>query len=365
MNQPRYPGWGSSPEFFADEVPGHITVSSEGLCFESEAGQIGIPLGRLEFDRDSAGRLVITDAAQADVYLATARDALLGDYVLRHHNGARAEIRRFRQSQEGRRTLKLTLVFLAVCAGVILALSVGGRLATGFVVTHISPAYEIELGQEVLDELELPFEEAPKLQTWLQELLTRITDGLPESERSRYQWRVQIVANPFPNALSIPGGTILVTTGLLHHGMEPDEIAAVLAHEIAHVTRRHGLRSLIRVLGPYYALQVFTSDRQAFLRGVGTAAVIVSQQHYSQKQEFEADAAAYELLKLARLDPRGLVRALEGLRRSGERSRAMVETPRFLLSHPPDEERIQRLNERSARAPAGGPFDPLPRRPQP
>jgi Zn-dependent protease with chaperone function len=238
----------------------------------------------------------------------------------------------------------------------------GGRIAGSVVVARISPGYEIELGQEVLDQLELTFEDSPKDEAWLQALLDRVTSGLPPADRNRYDWRVLLIHNPFPNAAAVPGGTVLVTSGLLDQLTESEEVTAVLAHEVAHITHRHGLRSLIRILGPYYALQVFTLDRQGFLRAVGGAALIVSRQFYSRKQELEADETALDLLRQAQVDPRSLARGLARLREPVAYSPS-IEPPRFLLSHPPDHERITRLEGLWARRPATGPFAPLPGRP--
>jgi beta-barrel assembly-enhancing protease len=331
--------------------------------FESDAAvRIELPLERIQLDRDPDARLLITDPLQPDVVLVLTQDRVLDNYFLRHNNAARAEIRRYRQSLESSRSLRLSLWFLIVVAGAALLLAMGGRIAGTFVVARISPDYEIELGQEVLDQLELTLEASPKDVAWLQTLLDRVTSGLPPSDRDRYAWRVMLIHNPFPNAAAVPGGTVLVTSGLLSQLPESEEISAVLAHEVAHIVHRHGLRSLIRILGPYYALQVFTLDRHDFLRAAGGAALIVSHQFYSRKQELEADETAWDLLVQARVDPRSLPRALGRLRAPDARIRSM-ETPRLLLSHPPDEERIARLEGLWARKPASGPFAPLPSRP--
>ena len=363
MNRPRYPGWASHPELGENPVPGVITVSAAGLAFEADVGRVGIPLDRIRLERDPDGHLRITDARQADPCLLVPEDRILADYFLRQNNAARAEIRRFRQSEEGSRSLRLALLFLAVSAGLVFFLFVGGRIASAVVVARVSPAYEAELGQEVLEQLELTFEEDSRDLAWLQALLSRVTAQLSRSEQDRYDWRVMIAVNPFPNAASLPGGTVVVTSGLLTRLTEPDEMAAVLAHEVAHISHRHGVRSLIRILGPYYALQVFTLDRQAFVRTAGGAALLVSRQFYSRKQELEADQTAVELLRKAQLDPRSLARGLERLRDPGNRLSPSVEPPRFLLSHPPDDERFARIESYWASRPVHGPFAPLPPRP--
>jgi beta-barrel assembly-enhancing protease len=363
MPPPRYPGWACNPDFGEEPMPGVVTVSSAGLIFESDAAvRIELSLERIQLDRDPDSRLLITDPMQPDWVVALAQDRVLDNYFLRHNNAARAEIRRYRQSLESSRSLRLSVWFLVVVAGAVFFLAMGGRIAGAIVAARISPAYEIQLGQEVLDQLELTLEKSPKDVAWLQTLLDRVAAGLPPSDRDRYAWRVMLIHNPFPNAAAVPGGTVLVTSGLLSQLPESEEIAAVLAHEVAHITHRHGLRSLIRILGPYYALQIFTLDRHDFLRAAGGAALIVSHQFYSRKQELEADDSAWDLLVRARVDPRALPRAL-GRLSSAEASTRSLETPRFLLSHPPDEERIARLEGFWARKPASGPFAPLPSRP--
>jgi hypothetical protein len=188
MTPPRYPGWACNPEFEEDPVPGVISVSSAGLMFESEsesdaAVRIELLLERIQLDRDSDNQLLITDPLQPDVVLVLAQDRVLDNYFLRHNNAARAEIRRYRQSLESSRSLRLSLWFLVVVVGAALILGMGGRIAGAYVVARISPAYEIELGQEVLDQLELTLEAAPKDVAWLQTLLDRVTSGLPPSER--------------------------------------------------------------------------------------------------------------------------------------------------------------------------------------
>src|ERR1700752_3871634 len=64
-------------------------------------------------------------------------------------------------------------------------------------------------------------------------------------------FRFYIIEDGIPNAFALPGGHVLITSGLLEMIDRPEELAGVLAHEIAHVTEKHGIRKIISDAGPY------------------------------------------------------------------------------------------------------------------
>lgn len=126
------------------------------------------------------------------------------------------------------------------------------------------------------------------------------------------------------NAFACPGGTIFVTRGLLRKATTEDELAAVLAHEIAHVTHRHGLLQIkkanlaqafqylgsgaLQVAGQNNAdLQKLTEVFDDSVKDV-VGALITS--GYSREAEQEADVSGREFLRLAGYDPQALTRVL-------------------------------------------------------
>jgi Zn-dependent protease with chaperone function len=101
-----------------------------------------------------------------------------------------------------------------------------------------------------------------------------------------------------PNALAIPGGTIVVTDGLVHL-FKGDErtIGAVLAHEIGHIHHRHSLKHLLEGSASALIVGAIAGDVSGVSALVTTAPVILSTLHYTRESEAEADQYAFALLK--------------------------------------------------------------------
>ena len=160
-----------------------------------------------------------------------------------------------------------------------------------------------------------------------------------------YKFQLQVIDEPIPNAFALPGGRILVTTGLFAVADRPEEIAGVLAHEMAHVTRRHGLRKIITTAGPYYVLKVFVSDKGGFLSLISHGSQLLVRQSFSRELEREADEAGWHYLEAANIDPRGLADFLKRFM-ADRLTQALEQSPlRILSDHPPTTERVEHLDE--------------------
>jgi Zn-dependent protease with chaperone function len=101
-----------------------------------------------------------------------------------------------------------------------------------------------------------------------------------------------------PNALALPGGTIVVTDGLvkLFQGKEP-MIAAVLAHELGHIHHRHSMRHLLEGSASAMIVGALAGDVSGVSALVTAAPVILSTLHYTRESEREADEYAFALLQ--------------------------------------------------------------------
>lgn len=164
-------------------------------------------------------------------------------------------------------------------------------------------------------------------------------------EHSPYPYEITLLEIPQMNAAAAPGGQIIVFTGLLE-AMDDAEVMAILAHEIAHVELRHGLKSLLRSVGVLAFMSGAVGGGFETLEGLETAAelsgvlVLLS---YSRKMELEADAWAVKRLRELKLDADGLRRSLERLHR--EQNGTERPWGSLLSTHPATPERIERLRE--------------------
>ncbi len=210
-----------------------------------------------------------------------------------------------------------------------------------FAAARVPPAWEAKLGEAVVEEL-APAErriENPAVTGPVIAIHARLRDGTPAAES-----RVVVARLPMVNAFAAPGGTIVVTTPLLDALHSPEELAAVLAHELAHVERRHALRGLIQQLSLQALLGLIAGDASALGEGLRVAGRLGSLS-YSRADELAADDGAETLLERAGVGGAALADALESLGRASPRSGGLD----FLSTHPaPERARGGFARERAA-----------------
>lgn len=152
-----------------------------------------------------------------------------------------------------------------------------------------------------------------------------------------------------PNAFAIPGGYIFIFDGLLTKLSTEDELAGVLAHEIAHVTHNHFFKDEQKVAAMDLATiaAILLSRGQGAVASIAMATDISVQLQFSRENEQEADASAIQYLQQAGYDPRGLFNFLQGL--AGYETINRVEMPAYLSTHPALQDRIHLVELRMDR----------------
>lgn len=155
------------------------------------------------------------------------------------------------------------------------------------------------------------------------------------------------------NAFAAPGGYVLVLSALLEQASGPDEVAAVLAHELGHVALRHQLRDMLRGAGSTALIGMMFGDVAGGSAATRLAGALVDA-GYSQEAEREADVYAQELLARAGLPASALAGFFERLSAGpGARPEGLA---RHFASHPDMDERI--ADARAADVTAGAPYRP-------
>ncbi len=199
-----------------------------------------------------------------------------------------------------------------------------------------------------------PLIEDAELNEWLNKLVRRLASQTAGVGNDVF---VVIENNPAINAYALTGGIIVVNSGLILSTESESELAAVLAHEIAHVAQRHLTRMhtdsrnhpLLTGLGILAGAAVSTKSPEAAQAIItGTLAVQAQQQViYSQQYEAEADRVGLRILNRAHFDSNGMVTFLEKLERN--ESNRLGNLSKYLRSHPLTIERISDTRSRAAR----------------
>lgn len=167
------------------------------------------------------------------------------------------------------------------------------------------------------------------------------------SDDPSQSYRITILNSPVVNAFALPSGNLYVTRGLLALANDTSEVAAVVAHEMAHVTARHSTARQRRAEAAQVVNKVVANvmqDQDA--QRLALTSTQLSLARFSQVQELEADAVGVRTLSRAGFDPFAASRFLASMARYAE-FRSLRPTnangqvkPDFLSSHPSTPERI-------------------------
>ena len=158
------------------------------------------------------------------------------------------------------------------------------------------------------------------------------------SERPELSWDLTIVQGPMVNAFALPGGYVVVYTGLLDKIERPDELAAVLAHEWTHVTRRHGVHKLGQSLGVVLLIDVLIGDIAGIAQSAAELYSLSQVQSYGRELEEESDAEAVRMLARGGLDPGAVAAFFQALQESSPQSDSGVLD--WLSTHPSHQARV-------------------------
>jgi beta-barrel assembly-enhancing protease len=198
-------------------------------------------------------------------------------------------------------------------------------------------AAELDYGQECAREFAAQFpQEAPaRVQQLVEGIGATLAAAVKEPGR---QFQFRAVVSPAANAYALPGGFIFVTAPLLALcAGDPDELAFVLGHEMAHVIRGHAREQL--------TTGVFLNAVTARLAGAGHMLREMLGKGYSRDLELEADREGAKLAARAGFDAHAGQRSLARL---AAVSPEMPEWAEYLSSHPPFTERIAALQRRGS-----------------
>lgn len=147
---------------------------------------------------------------------------------------------------------------------------------------------------------------------------------------------LRVVDVPMVNAVTLPGGHVVLFSGLLRQSDTPDEVAGVLAHELGHVENRDVLESLVRQLG----LSVVLGGLDGNVGGYTNALLSAS---YSRGAETRADGFAIDALAQARISPKPTAAFFQRLSRHEVKVEGANALLGYLASHPMSSEREQRF----------------------
>lgn len=202
---------------------------------------------------------------------------------------------------------------------------------------------ETRLGEEVLAQLDRFAGLAPssldmERQSGLLERFAALKADMPGAENHRLLFRN--AAGIGPNALALPGGTVIITDQLVSLVNDDREIDAVLAHELGHQQQHHALRQTLRSSFVIVIAAMFAGDVSSASAVVVAVPTFLLQGHYSREFESEADAFALRTLAERGISPAWFAQAMRTLEAYVSDEGGSDDSPGYLSSHPQTRERI-------------------------
>ena len=184
----------------------------------------------------------------------------------------------------------------------------------------------------------------------MQQYVSRVGLALAEdSERPELPWSFSVVDDPTPNAFALPGGYIFVTRGLMTLMTSEAELAAVLGHEIGHVTARHSVQQMSRAQIAQLGLglgAVLSEDVAQLGNLLGTGVQLLFLR-YGRDAERQADELGFGYALDVGYEPGGAADVFRALLESSQLA-GRSPLPGWLASHPSEPERIAAVEERVA-----------------
>lgn len=359
QNSKTYFGIGLHDSLENKRTAGTISFSGSEIIFSYDSGEVRLPFGGVSVSEGGSGNSLIyfSHPSYPDWSIYTSDKSILNDPVIKQNSnfGGLAKVRMKRNFSVFAWVISLSLLLTMIIYGIYWL-----RNSFGYAIASRVPlAWEENLGNSLFKSLttgKKMYEDAETLK-----LLEPITKPLTEAASdSGYKFQFHIIEDESLNAFAIPGGHVIIHSGLIQKAESPEEIAGVLAHEISHVTERHSVRQIISSIGIFIVVQALFGDFTGLLAIITQNSGLLLRTKFSRDFEREADAKGFHYLYKSKMDPNGMLvffgKILEEEKKMIGNSGDILS---FISTHPGTEERMEVLKEKIAELPKKD-FVPIP-----
>ncbi|MAQ91313.1 MAG: peptidase M48 [Rhodopirellula sp.] len=315
------------------------------LSFEAVELEIGGASGKMVFCRNEDKTLTIFTEDKRFIHSLSAAGSMLIEQKV-----AECLKTNRKRGRKSRRNVLTGLVLLALaCWGIYEVVLYGARAA----VNSLPISIDQQIGEVAMSSMDLQggVLEDPVVTDAIQSMVARLA---PHASVSGFEFDVTVVDADILNAFALPGGKIVIYTGLIKEANRPEQVAGVLAHEMAHVTKRHGLQRIGQTLGISGLATLLAGD----LGGLAVLTELLAFStinKYSRTHETEADLEGVRMLVAAKIDPSGLEEFFEIMQHEhGDVPAAIA----WISTHPDHEDRIREIQNSFQEETTAG-FEPL------
>lgn len=340
--------------FAKGRASGQILIDASAVRFTNDSASVALPLSGVKARLGGASdRLVFFEHPDyPDWQLYTADRSVLKNPHFQQHKSLSRQVAGARRLRIFNWSVLGSVVGLIIAVPLLLVLYMD--TVTGWIAPTLPAEWEESLGESALAQYKIgqSMIESEAINESLDALVAPL---LKHADNDRYEFHVYIANDAELNAFALPGGYIVLNSGLLQRAESADEVLGVLAHEIAHVTEQHGVRQVMARAGLVLTVQALVGDVNGIMAMIAAATPALLSQSYSRGFETAADEHGFALLEEANINPNGLVSFFEKIIEEeqarleeieDEDSKAVMENIMPLLSsHPATQERIENMQD--------------------
>ncbi len=352
MNQ--YDGILIHPDVKGGRISGIILIKNNGIYFQSSEINYDIQNNNLIIDAGGASNRLIFFKTKLsnDISIYTQNKKILKDSFLVSNPNFSKDIKKSKS------ILRKTLNGILIFSSLFLLFTIGlyllkDRMIEG-VANKIPAEWEQEAGDKLFKTVSLDYKFIDN-DSLKKEFIKVAQPVINQAKKEGYKIDLYFVNDPTINAFALPGGKVIIQSGLINNAKSWEEVMGVLSHEISHVTRRHHVRGILNNIGVYAILSAAIGDVSAiagtFASMGGELAVLSNSRDF----ENEADEKGFEYMKNAHYNPQGMITFFETIEKEHQKSKKVIDSVvgktddvdlSFLSTHPDTKERIAHLKEK-------------------
>ena len=323
----------------------HFSVSTHGYIeLEYDNGQkLEIPLQQtvLELMGDPETTLQISWTETSGLHVLQSRDPALFDSLLRVNLPASIQAQVLGLQKKQQQLLKSERQRVPVYLSLITAFLFGSYFllsqSVSFVTELIPYEWEQKIGSFAFENYLLGKRkiEHPEVDFAMNSIIERID----QFDGAEMTYQLAVIDEDMINAFAFPGGFVVVTSGLISHAENPEQVAAVLSHELTHVLERHSMRKLVRQAGLGILIGTVFGDASALSQLIELSSQLDSLS-FDRSQERHADDGAIKIMQAAGLSPQHLAAFFNTIK---QQDSIAGDIPEIFRTHPLTDERIERV----------------------
>lgn len=323
-----------------ERISGTLEFQDFQVVFIGEGKKTTIPISQLNISLGGAANklLFFTNPSQPKITIYTSDHQVLKNAALKNHPFLTQQIKTVKKKKN---ILKLSFYSIL---GLFLAFFLSIYLFKDYFVRKIAEQAPVEWEQKIGEHL---FTTLSHQYTFIKndslENVFRVQAAplLQQIKKDGTTVEIYFTKDPTINAFALPGGKVIIQSGLIENAKSWEEVLGVLSHELAHVTQRHHLRGVITNIGLYGIIAAFFGDMSAIAGTVVNTGGELASLSNSRDFETEADEVGMKYLYQANIDPKGLIDFFQTLEKQNHS--IVDKNLSFLSTHPATQDRISHL----------------------